>query len=409
MPISGRTLSGERRTATRAFAGTRRTYANSGGGGNSGSNPAVTETVYGPGVGGIALANTTLGGPNGTALVQSIMGFRASTTGYIASIRWYFLSADSPPGYGGGTGGTWTLGLYAADASGNPTGSAIATQAMSANASGSAGRLDTLGASWTVTAGQRYVLSWLLTDASPAVNYFATDYWWQPSSSPAWDGARRFGPRWADADLWHKYKENSTWVTRTGFLPIIDIAYDTGAHQGMSYGEAVYGSQSYHGKVNGANEMVRARWTQGSTITVTGAYWRVSKVSGTTDPLVISLRDSSDVLIDSVSVAASAVPTSAAPDSGSSNVTLGSERGWVGGSFASPVTLTSGQSYRLRLASAGGTYWCDLIRHLTAYGYHRSLSWADDGASERTTDGSSWATFSHYAGQADFQFALVTT
>ncbi len=399
MPIAGRILSGERRTGFIAVSGSKRASLS-----GSTSNPIPAATVYGPGVGGIQLANTTLGGPNGTGLLDVMFGWRANVTDTIASMRFYYQSTAAGSGYGGGTGGTWDLKLYAVDATGNPTGAAIATQSVSAQSTNSPGRLMTCGTGWDVTAGQRYAFVFTLTDASPLTNYWAPNFWQQPSTSPTFDAAHTMGPLWPDADLFHKYKQNGTWVLRTGYLPILDITYNGGYHQGMSYGEAVYGSLSYFGKVNGSNEMVRARFVPASSITVAGAYWRATKVTGTTQPLVITLRDSSDTLLDTISVAAADVPSAAAPTTGSSTTDLGKDAAWVGGSFASPVALSSGSEYRLRLSSVGGTYWTHLMRHMTSYGYDRSVSWGDAGASEKTTDGSTWSSVK---AESDFQFALI--
>ena len=168
------------------------------------------------------------------------MRFKAAATSNLVTVTFYFLSADEP-GYGAGTGGTWRLQLFAVDGSGFPTGVALASQSVAASAVSDPDKQVTFSTPYSVTSGTRYALVFENTDASPNANFFSTDHWYTYLASGRFSATQRV-PAFPDLDLGHGYHADPSgpWFERAGYLPILDIEYASGAHQGMSYAEASY-------------------------------------------------------------------------------------------------------------------------------------------------------------------------
>ena len=139
--------------------------------------PPVTGAIYGVGIGMDTLANTTLGG---SGPIKSFMRFRAPVLVRPPGFRVYFLSASSPSGYGGGTGGTKRFTIQADDGTADhfPASTVLATQNVAADPTSTANYYVAFTTPPRLTAGTLYHLVCENTDASPGTNYFALDYAW---------------------------------------------------------------------------------------------------------------------------------------------------------------------------------------------------------------------------------------
>lgn len=378
-------------------------------------DPYSPGKIYGMGISGDSLANTRLGGPYLTNI--QFMRFKATQTSNLVSFKFYYLG---PPetGYAGGTGGTWSAGIYNDDGSNDhlPTGSPIVPTtniAAKAKFSGEAGRLITLTSPVPLTAGKLYHLVFTNTDTDPLNNYFSPDYWnyaaipdRNAGSSPY---PSQIHPLMPNSDWGHGYKTNNgTWVIREGYLPVLDLAYSNGTHQGWSYAEASYGGVDEIGEINGAAKMAREKVTvSGGDKIVTGAGIRIAKSNGSS-PLTIKLKNSSNSTLDTITIPATNISTGSAPDYTTplSSSDLGKHARYVYGSFSSPKTLANGSTYYLELStSADTTYWTWVNRKLSSnpYLYHSS-TYFKDGVAEYTRDGTTWAYLGRSKGDQDLQF-----
>ena len=372
--------------------------------------------VYGMGIGGDGLANTPLGGPYLTN--TQYMRFRAGQSSNLTAFRFYYLGPPEP-GYADGTGGTWNAGVYADDGSADhlPTGSplaAVTNVPAQVKFSGEAGRLITLTTPVPVTAGNLYHLVFTNTDSSPSTNYFSPDFWYRASIPDRAAGTTPYPsqihPLMPNSDWGHGYKFGSQWTIREGYLPVLDLTYANGKHQGWSYAEASYGGVDEVGEISGTTKMVREQITvSGSNKTVTGAGIRLLKIAGGTSPLTVKLEDGSGNPIDSFTIPAGNIPNGPAPDFTSpiSNDDVGQNARWVNGVFSTSHVLTVGQTYQLTLSTAAGTtYWAWVNRRLQSYGYDPA-TYFSDGVAQYTRDGSSWSNLGRSKGDQDLQFYLT--
>lgn len=372
---------------------------------------ALLAGFYGPGIFGDTLANTVCGHNSVSDTISQFMRFRAEQSSALNSFRFYFLSADVGGTYGAGTGGTWKVELFADDETADhfPTGSALATQTLAATTISVEDKVVTFSSPYTVTAGTIYHIVITNTDANAEANYFSPDYWYAFESGSEYS-ADRYSPKYPISDYGHGMKLISTgaWVERPRYLPVLDITYANGEHQGMSYGENSHDAGEV-GEISGTTKMVRERFTvSGGDKVVSGVVVRLLRSAGTGD-LTITLRDSSDVLIDTATVTYSDIPlanafNAAGPDADE----FGYNQRAVSASFSTPQTLSDATEYRLRLSCAAGTtYWTWVSRRLADfYGYVAATAF-EDGYAEKTTDGSTWTELGRVAGENDLQFAFI--
>lgn len=366
------------------------------------AGPTTGLLLYGPGVAGDALANTRVG--NVSATKVSFDRFKAEYSGSLTSVIVYFLSADEP-GYGAGTGGTWTLDLYAVNGSGEPTGSALASQSVAANAVSDVNKTITFSSPYSVTAGTVYALVYTNTDADIAANHFSIDRWWLGNGASAYYSGTYVTPKYALSEFAHGYASSvaGPWTMRAGYLPILGLTIG-GNTQGMSYGEASTGA-GQQGEINGTTKMVRELFTPTQNLTVTGAGIRLLKLTGATDDLTVGLyATSGNTLLGSFTVSPSAIATGIAPGGAVAN---SYPARWVEGNFSGSISLTAGTSYYLRLSTgSGSTYYAWVMRRLTeSYTYPATTAFAD-GYAQKTTDGTTWSSLGRVANENDLQFFL---
>jgi hypothetical protein len=201
-------------------------------------------------------------------------------------------------------------------------------------------------------------------------------------------------PRWTDANYAVLGTGSGSWAVMGKYTADMDVAYSNGAHDGNGY---IAAQIDYYGTISGTTRMIRERFTvSGSSHKISTIAVRMRRSSGSS-PLVIRLESSSGALIDSVSIPASSVPaTSPGGDNGG--------QVWVKASFGQSHTLAKGSTYNIRLSTASGTtYTATPIRDGWDVGF-RSFVF-NDGAAQKTTNGSSWANLYQWAG-LDLQFYL---
>lgn len=370
--------------------------------------------AYGPGIGGDSLGNTTVGGPVGPK--KCFIRFRAQQSSSLVKVTIPFLSADYP-GYGGGSGGEWKLGLFADDGSSGhfPTGAPITSLTVHASTESDVERVFVFPKAFKVAKGLLYHFVIENVDPNPLVNYFSINNWVRLSFT---EGGQ-LNPRFSTIDWGGGYFFAGSWITKASSCPIADITYGNGAHQGVSYGEASYtcppgqGSctnDQLVGRVDGHTHMIRERFTvSGGTRVIRGIGIRLLRSPGTTSDLVVTLRNSADVELDVATIPASSVPVGPAPSFSlpASWDDLGQNARWVTASFSGPNTLNDGDTLYLRFASTQGTYWAWVMRRLTPeYSYAPATAFCD-GWSEYTTDGTTWRSLGRVDYQNDLQFYLI--
>lgn len=382
-------------------------------------NPSPFPTaskIYGMGIAGDSLANTPLGGPS-SGSTQQFMRFKAEQTSNLVSFRFYYLGPPEP-GYAGGTGGSWSVGVYEDDKSqdhlptGNPIAAATNVSPMSKSTSAT-GRLITLSTPVALTAGKIYHLVFTNTDLDPITNYFSPDYWYYKNIPDRRAGSTPYPtqifPLLPNSDWGHGYKVGNTWWIREGYLPILDLAYSNGTHQGWSYGEASYNSTDEIGEINGASKMVREKITvSGGNKIVTGVGIRALRSLGNS-PLNVTIENSSNQILNSISIPASSFISGRGPDfiSPTDWDDLGSPAKYTYANFNSPVNLTNGQTYYLKFSTASdSTYWTWVNRKLISYGYDPA-TYFKDGVAQFTRDGSTWVNLGRSKGDQDLQFYLT--
>jgi hypothetical protein len=162
-----------------------------------------------------------------------------------------------------------------------------------------------------------------------------------------------------------------------------------------------------YGVISGDN-MVREHFTvSGGDRTITSLSVRVSRAAGAS-PLILRLETATGALVDSVSIPASSIPSTAP---------LGSKTGsvWVTGTFGSAYRLTDGDTYNLRLVtSSDTTYSAVPLREGTDCGSaggpgnttgFRSTRFTDGDGQRSTNGGSTWANLYQYS-PVDLQFYM---
>jgi hypothetical protein len=344
--------------------------------------------TYGPAIQYDSLGNLRLGHLDGNPISYR---FRAEASAALNSVNYYTIVYDAG-GYSAGTHGTTHISLQA-DSAGYPAGSELATVTDFTPIDG-AETTKSFSVPYSVTSGLLYHIVFQNVDADPSSNYASIDcVRLQSDLTPR-------QPRFADTDWAACSYVTGAWMTRPHHTPILSLAYAGGATQGLGYIDCSLGANA--GVVNGTNYMARESFrVSGGNRTVTGAYARVMRHTGDTDPLVIRLETAAGVEIESVSIPAATFPPADAAPPGAD-----SKGGYGGASFVSSHVLTSGQSYNLRLSTAAGsTYWMTPIRRGSGYGYAATTYFAD-GLAYKTTNGTDWVNLG--PGDADMQFYLVT-
>jgi hypothetical protein len=329
---------------------------------------------YGSGLTVDELANTPIGKVYGFQLSYRIM---CNHTGSLADVRPYFIWSATEAGYAAGTGGTIQVQIQTDDgtANHNPSGTALASVVYPNPVTNPAGNYPKLvfNGQAQLTAGNLYHVVFTNIDADPDDNWVSVDSGYiDYCNNPA-------QPTVSNTNLATLWRVGSTgsWSMRESsatesFLPIIELDYADGASQGQGYMEFWIGAPE---TISGS-KMVRETFTvSGSTRLVSTAAVHLNYVSGSS-PLTISLEDVNGNILGSGTVAQ--VPVTPGLCGGS----------WAQVTFASPLTLTAGQTYNLVLSAPADTVY-------TAFPMRKGL---DKGFSTATVFNDGYAEFNGGSG-----------
>lgn len=317
-----------------------------------------------------SLNNATLGSANGR---QDAIMFRAPTTSTIVSVKY---AGAYGSGYSLGTGGSVKCALQA-DSGGFPSGTDIASVTVSTpNLFPGAEEsviTHTFSSPPSVTKGTLYHIVLTSADGNPVNNWISLDGTYNnptTANSP-------IQPAYADNDFQMSFKADtgSAWARNsdTSASPF-NIHFTDGTDYGWSvmYTPVVAALR----QVGGTNDKVRMNFTPSANQLVTKMWTRLYRQSGTTQPLVIAIKNSGGTVIATGSISASAIVADTAGDA----PTVGT---WVSVAISPPLQLNSGSQYFFELSSPGETVLYQSYPIQTSY----TGATLDNGIIGRFTDG----------------------
>lgn len=354
--------------------------------------------VVGTGITMTSLSNTRIGY---SGFTHGSFRFKAKRSSTVEGLRIYMVAGGCDGGYAKGDGGMfkWTIlpdnenGLP--DLNANPYSSYSDTSSIGCS-SQNAGYFINLNGIKPITAGKFYHIVAENIHPDPLNNYFSMNSVFVSGGTP-----NPYSPAYPDNENSHYYKSGSNWIYRAGHLPIYDLTFTDGSHQGIGYIEISHvssgGGPSIVGQIGGSN-IIRERFTySGPDKSISSANIRVGKVSGS-GTITISLKDGTNTLRQTA-ISGGQIPTITA-----NNLGIGSK--WFGNSFT-PLTLKNGQSYIFEIsAPSGSDYRMWPIRKGKSYGYDSSTYF--NGLLEYSTNGgASWAPLGgHSGGQRPYEYDL---
>ncbi len=352
------------------------------------SSSMMNPLIYGTGIGFDVKSNVRVNSAQHMAV-----RFKASTSSTISSIR---LSCRTGTNYSEGNGGTMTVSIQA-DSGGNPSGTRLAQGTVSPGGSTSDVEKHLSVAMTTPPAVIGGNIYWVVAENPSATNWFSWNHGYVYPPSPT------YAPRQPIFDDTFGLKIfTSSWPSamNTRYLPVIDIVYGNGLHDGQSY---YSGMINNYATISGTTSKGREVFTvSGGNRTVSHASVRLRRSAGTS-PLIVTLQTAAGTVLGSGSVPASSIPV-AVPIAEGGSGSGGSA--WVTVTFA-PVTLVNGTTYHLVLSVgvSGTTYTTAAIRSGGALGYG-SYHFAD-GKGQYTTNATAatptWTDLYQYDAQ-DLQF-----
>jgi len=342
-----------------------------------------TSGVYGSGLSGDSRANKQVGWTNRAKISYR---FR-SLGGQAISLR---VQERGGPVYSGGNGGTVKATIQKDNGSGQPDGNVLATVMWSPgnpkNADGTIQNwevwtLHTFNVPANLTAGGLYHLVFENIAADPVTNYISLNGLFHFGSTPT--------PRTAafSDDFAFMYNDKGSWYVEAAYVPIFDLAYQDGRHDGSAY---IGTLADRFGLINGTASMVRERFTvSGGNRTVSKAHVRLKRISGSGN-LLVRLESGTGTVLGQATVPSSSIAVGAMPPGNLQGDT------WAHATFPSPIVLTNGQPYALRLSTdAATTYTAVPIQQGTSKGLQSRVF--GDGDAQRTTDGgANWADLYAY-------------
>ncbi|HYM64989.1 MAG TPA: hypothetical protein VES68_00670 [Candidatus Sulfotelmatobacter sp.] len=358
------------------------------------SQPTLTPTpvasgqtgIYGVGVSGDTRNNHQIGT---SSHYKVDYRFRATTSSIPSTITVSERGKGGYNTYSGGNGGTIRATIQTDNAAGLPSGTVLATtQWNPGNPSGNweVWPIHTLSGASTLNKGQLYHIVFENVSSDPNNNWISLNALYtygQPASKPI------FGNDYALLQA-----APSAWSLQAGDIPIFDLAYANGSHDGMNYIGCMV-DLTYVGKISGSSNMVRETINvSGQDRLVSSVSVRVRRTSGSS-PLVIRLEKADGTQIEEVTVPATSIAQSAAGLDNGGSV-------WATANFSSIHTLANGQSYNLVLKTSSDTeYTVAPIQEGRSKGM-RSYAFTNGVAQRTTNAGSSWSGL--YGSEADLQF-----
>jgi hypothetical protein len=296
--------------------------------------------AYGNSVRGDALNNLTIGTPSGR---RGGIRDRSDHTGSLTAIVLY-VKTDTPGGYSGGTGGSWTVRCESDDGSGLPSGNLIsagATVTAATPITQNVAQTFTFGTPIADTFGtlRHFVLQ--NADGAPLTNFVSVNSLYnEPATFP-------LNPVMADIDrAFVKQLSAPPWVTDTDRYPIFATIYADGYVGGQCYLDALFGSGARD--IN-ATSSVRLNFTPTRTVVVDAANFSVCRQTATSAALVMNLKD----LTGGGTVIATQSFAAATVNLGNGGTGPFGHK-YVRATFA-PLILMSGNNYALSLDSTEAT------------------------------------------------------
>ncbi len=335
--------------------------------------PVGSSSLFGSAFNADTLANTQVGGTDGSGKSQVAFRFRATGTS-LASVRFFIQSGS---GYGAGTGGTLELSIRP-DASGVPSSNVLGSASI-VHPGTNAGRIVTFSPAVSLTKGAIYDLVFRNTDASPQSNFVSVNATYVYGTA--------LHPLQPSGDDMSVLINQGTWAKRTNYMPVLDLGWAGGSHSGQGYMEIWVRDYANIG----GSAKVRETFTNPTARTITTLAARVRRTSGS-GALTLSIPG-----VASATVPASAVPASAPGGDNGGAV-------WVVATLPSPVTLPAGSGSLVLTAPSGTTYTTFPVRKGADYGYDAATCFAQ-GQAQYTTGGS-WQPFNGDANGSDLQFYL---
>jgi hypothetical protein len=354
----------------------------------------LNPNIYGPGIGYDTKANVNVGPIGSGGGNQKVaIKFKASTTSALNSVRW--AQRGGPPHGGGaysyGDGGTTSLSIQADDGAGHPSGTSLGSGSITTgNPTGDWETYTPVSMlpAPILTAGSIYYIVFTNPDANN--NISVNNAYLYYNTTPR-------QPIFSDSEFGLMITDGSWGVLESNYLPVVDLAYANGTHDGNSYYEAMI---DRYAAISGSTGMAREQFTvSGGNKTATGVGVRVRRSSGSSG-LVVTLETSAGSAIESVTIPSSSVPISAPGGDTGGAV-------WVTANFVSSHVLINGSSYNVRVSTASGTTYTTFP--IRAGGADQSIvSYAfTDGIGQVTTDGSNWTNMYFSPYQVDMQCYLT--
>jgi len=352
----------------------------------------VATTIYGPGLNLDSKGNQRITPASITKLSNR---FRASTSSAISTVR---FAQRGGSGYSLGTGGTMLVSIQSDDGSANnyPSGSVLASKSYTPGNAGFPSAWEkwdtvTFASPFTAVSGTIYHIVFENTDGSPSANYISVNMaFCYETLSPR-------QPYYSDG-IFVSLNYTGSWSVDNHHLPSVDITYANGTHDGSAY---VNNRRDDYALIGGAN-MARELFTvSGGTRSVTQAYVRCNKQSGT-GVMTVTLKTAAGTTLGSGTIAASTFPAwTLASDTDTGN--------WGSVTFDSPVTLTNGQQYQLVLSAAADTQFAMVP---FTYEYQWGLSFSSrkftEGVAQKSSNtGSSWAAMASLASNMQCYFVAT--
>lgn len=330
-------------------------------------------TTYGVPWASDSLANLEMGRqPNRRLAIR----WRATKGGDITGIHIYHKAGV---GYSAGTGGRVRCDVMSDDGTLNhfPSGTVLATSVNTATPNASSIFLHTLSAPLTLVQGQIYHFVFTNTDPTPTANYVSLN------SLDIEDSINPIQKAVSNDDMAVVWQDNGApWVRHPLRTPIFTVVYSDGTHKGQSYFDTL--SVSGLTLIQGANNMARMTFTPTQAFSINKVWWRGFKISGETQPLVLTLQNAGGSTIASASILAAAIAVGVAGDPPHGAA-------WYSAALA-PQALVNGTTYRLQQACpAGATGYDTWPIQAGGSGFAANLDTDNrflDGYMEKTTSGS---------------------
>jgi hypothetical protein len=334
--------------------------------------------------------------------------FTAQQTGAIATLMPYFVDCKIETSnacttgaglYGSGIGAELQINVYPDNGSGKPDmgaqplGSITPFWVCGGGAITSACRVLsntfrklTFAKAVSVVAGTEYHIVFRNIASNAGTNFSSLDEILSSTSLTCPNTSNPAQPTFTPGQLGilRSNDGGSTWGPASGSTcntPIVDLAYSNGFHQGNGYTDV----GDFSAAIGGSSDIVREVFTVGgSSKTVSAVSVNVKLVSGS-EGLWVALQNSSGTTL---------AKGQAVPNTGAFSF-------WRAYKFSSPVTLQSGQTYRLVL-TATSTYSAQAMENGSQNGepFSSDTIWSATNAQAQfsTNGGSTWTEWQEEAG-----------